>query len=295
VEAFMGKRRVIDSKIRVSQSFSKLSYRQRDLWQGLIATADDQGRQPGQSAYIRSAIWPYDDISIGEVEADLQALETVGYIVRYAVEDQTYLQIVNWWKYQQSQWMSPSDYPPPKGWVDRCRYHGRKNAIIEANWNQDGGFCNNQDSGLDSNQDSSLDSNQDTHAINPAILPREEGDGEDELMAVATAPAAPPPDSRNEVRRSLETHFLERTGLPAPRAASARERRAAGSLWWAPLREIAELAGWDVDVGRRLIDISLRRLDGMTVSDPNSIIKTARAVSAENKGSAGEHKYAEVY
>ncbi|HMN12793.1 MAG TPA: hypothetical protein PKD55_10765 [Bellilinea sp.] len=193
----MGKRRVIDSKIRVSQSFSRLTYRQRDLWQGLIATADDQGRQPGQAAYVRSAIWPYDDIALSEVETDLCALEAANYIVRYAVEDNIYLQIVNWWKYQQAQWMSPSDYPPPEGWIDRTRYHGKGNAIITSNWEQAGGFLS---SVLDSGQDRRQGSKQDTDTTNPPILPREEGEGEgegegeDEGSSPSSSPSFPIPE-----------------------------------------------------------------------------------------------------
>ncbi len=67
----MGKKRIIDSKIRSSQTFASFNMRQRDLWHGLIACADDQGRMPGVPAYVRSVVWPYDDISLKDVEADL--------------------------------------------------------------------------------------------------------------------------------------------------------------------------------------------------------------------------------
>src|SRR4030065_334081 len=65
-------KRTLDSKIRKSQSFAKLNYRQRDLWQGIIAVVDDQGRMPGDARFIRAMVSPYDDISIAEVESDLQ-------------------------------------------------------------------------------------------------------------------------------------------------------------------------------------------------------------------------------
>ena len=77
----MGKRRSIDSRIRSSQTFAALTYRQRDLWQGMIEVgADDQGRMPGYPAYVRSMIWPYDDIPLSEVDADLARLELLGNI-----------------------------------------------------------------------------------------------------------------------------------------------------------------------------------------------------------------------
>lgn len=146
----MGKRRVIDSKIRSSQSFSALSYRQRDLWQGVIETADDQGRHPGVAAFVRSAVWPYDDVKLVDVEGDLQALEEAGYIYRYEVDGMIYLQIIKWWKYQQMQWAGPSDYPPPNGWTDRLRYHGKGNVITKENWDHPGGFGSGLGSGLGS-------------------------------------------------------------------------------------------------------------------------------------------------
>ena len=139
----MGKKRTIDSKIRSSQSFAKLNYRQRDLWQGIIEVADDQGRMPGLSAYVRSLVWPSDDITLADVEGDLLAIEQAGYIVRYTAGDMVYLQVAKWWKYQTMQWAGKSDYPAPPGWVDRLRYHGKENVITTVNWDSEGGYVDN--------------------------------------------------------------------------------------------------------------------------------------------------------
>ena len=137
----MSKSRSINSAIRMSQSFSKLTYRQRDLWHGIIVAADDQGRLPGLSAAIRSMVWPLDNISIEEVESDIQGIEDVGMIFRYEIDDKIYMQIINWWKYQKMQWAGESNYPPVDGWLDRCRYHGPGRKIHLGNWNTPGGFC----------------------------------------------------------------------------------------------------------------------------------------------------------
>ena len=131
----MTKRRTIDPRIRASETFACLTYRQRDLWIGLILMCDDQGRMPGQSAYIRSAVWPYDDVQISEVDADLAALESIGNIMRYRIDGRTYIQLVNWHKYQAAaEWLGKSEYPAPDDWQDHYRYTGPGRKIFELNW-----------------------------------------------------------------------------------------------------------------------------------------------------------------
>src|SRR3990167_3434766 len=110
------------------------------MWQGLIAVADDQGRLPGMTAFVRSQVWPYDDILLIDVEEDLKRLIELGMILRYEVEGSIYIQIVNWWKYQTPQWAGPSDFPPPDGWMERMRYHGAEHKVITVNWEKPGGF-----------------------------------------------------------------------------------------------------------------------------------------------------------
>lgn len=159
----MTRKRLISSKIRESQSFATLTYRQRDLWQGIIVKADDQGRLPGVAAYVRAAVWPYDDVSLEEVEGDLSTLINLDYIAEYLVGSGRYFQIINWWKYQKQQWPTASDYPPPHGWVDRCRYHAAGNKIIKDNWERQGGYMEeggNLPRTLPSDQGSELPSGQ---------------------------------------------------------------------------------------------------------------------------------------
>jgi hypothetical protein len=131
----MTKRRSLDGHIRASENFSKLTYRQRDLWHGLIVSVDDQGRIPGSPAFIRSTIWPYDDLPLSEVETDLKVLEGQGSILRYSVNGCKYIQLVNWHKYQShAEWLGLSDYPAPDGWIDHARYHTTGNLIATLNW-----------------------------------------------------------------------------------------------------------------------------------------------------------------
>jgi len=133
----MSKRRTIDPKIRSSQTFAMLTYRQRDLWQGMIeAGFDDQGRMPGHPAYVRSTVWPYDDVSLSEIEEDLNRLQELGMLFRYEKNGSIFAQAINWHYYQRdAEWLAQSDYPAADGWIAHARYHGKgKEGILTLNW-----------------------------------------------------------------------------------------------------------------------------------------------------------------
>jgi hypothetical protein len=83
------------------------------------------------------------------------------------------------------------------------------------------------------------------------------------------------------VRTLARQHFEEQTHLKMPERGA---KAALGKLWWNPIGEICALAGGDLEGVKHLIDRTLQRMDGLTISDPNSIIKTARAVAAEKEG-----------
>lgn len=89
-------------------------------------------------------------------------------------------------------------------------------------------------------------------------------------------------------RRALAEHFSRITGLELPEPSTERERRAAGSAWWAPLREIGELIEWSEDDGAALIEAAVARLrrGRCTISEPRSIVRTARAVAGEARRGA---------
>lgn len=131
----MAKKRMIDGAFRITEAFGMLSYRQRDLWYGLISTADDQGRMIGHAAYVRSQSWPYDDIPLSEVSKDLEALEQAGFILIYTANESKYIQILKWHEQQrEATWLAASELPAPDGWVDHARYHGKNGNIILLNW-----------------------------------------------------------------------------------------------------------------------------------------------------------------
>ena len=85
--------------------------------------------------------------------------------------------------------------------------------------------------------------------------------------------------SKNKVREALEIKFSNVTGLQRPKTNTQTQRKSAGSLWWNPLREIAELCDWNTDRSTKLIGETVKHLKSnkMTIASPKSILNSARA------------------
>ena len=92
--------------------------------------------------------------------------------------------------------------------------------------------------------------------------------------------ASPEERQHRAVRTAVREFFEVESGLTIP---SAGKTRHLGALWWAPIREICELNDYDLGAAKDTVKTALDRLRGKTVSDPNSILKTARAVVGERK------------
>jgi hypothetical protein len=129
--------RRIDPEIWRDEFIIELDYFERLLWVGLITTvADDQGRLKNQPKIIKVEIFPCDDIPPVQIKEALEKFAQAKKILVYEVNDKSLIQIINWWKYQSSaSWMGKSDYPPPDGWQDCYRAHGKGNVIeTSSNW-----------------------------------------------------------------------------------------------------------------------------------------------------------------
>ena len=137
----MTKKRMIHDCIWKSEGMSGFTIRQRLLWIGLITTADDQGRGRAHPGLVRASIFPFDQITLDDITADLQAIADTGMLILYEDDGKRLYQVVNWWEYQSPAWVSASDYPPPEGWADRWRYHGPNREIMKSdNWSEDSGL-----------------------------------------------------------------------------------------------------------------------------------------------------------
>jgi DnaD/phage-associated family protein len=122
----MARRRMIDPNFWASQDVRKLTYRQRLLAIGLFSIADDEGRGIAHPAYIRSQVFPYDDISVREIAEDMEALQKHLSIVFYTASDDQYYAWLNWEKWQNVQKPQKSLIPPPPESVENDSGVGRE-------------------------------------------------------------------------------------------------------------------------------------------------------------------------
>lgn len=91
-------------------------------------------------------------------------------------------------------------------------------------------------------------------------------------------PRTPQQRERAAQKKALRQYFESKTGLKIP---TKGKKQGIARLWWNPAHEICELAGWDLSAAKKLVDAALAKLENMTVSNPNSILKTARAIAAK--------------
>ena len=93
-------------------------------------------------------------------------------------------------------------------------------------------------------------------------------------------------NTNDRIRRALEHQFIESTNLRAPPMNTIKQKKAAGELWWTPLREISELADLNLVQGRFLIrrTVDQMRKDNLTISSPKSILNVAKSIVAEGTG-----------
>jgi len=130
-------KRMIAPCIWESEQVTSLTMRQRLLWIGLFSTADDQGRGKALAGLVRARVFPLDDISLGDIDDDMQAIANTGLIILYSDGERNLYQVKKWWEYQTPQWARPSDFAPPDDWVDRIRCR-MNNEYIEINWKAEG-------------------------------------------------------------------------------------------------------------------------------------------------------------
>ena len=130
-------RRMIDPAFFESELVADLTMRQRVFVIGMIAIADDQGRMKGSARWLKSKIFPYDDISPDEIESDLADIQKRNdTIMVYDVGPRRYIQLVNWWNYQGLQWAKESKHPAPPEWADKIRQmiYKPKRWVKTVNW-----------------------------------------------------------------------------------------------------------------------------------------------------------------
>ena len=230
----------------------------RFLWLMLPLIVCREGRGLDNSAWVKAKAMPLRlDVTPDDVQIAMDWYAAHGIITRYKVNGYRYFYLTNWSKYQgNTDKEAESIYPEPT--EESIQNYSRATPeLLQTNSvpMQYNAIQNNTNAELPTGEKASPDGGQ----------------------------------SKNKVREALEIKFSTVTGLQRPKTSTQSQRKSAGSLWWNPLREIAELCEWDTARAIKLIDASVDKLKGggLTVSSPKSILNTARALVAD--GGAGGH------
>lgn len=127
-------KRQIDDTLFRSPQFGQLDCTAKLLYIGMITSADDQGRLLADFSYLRSLIFPFDQISVDVIEAAFNSLVSAGYIHFYEANGMPLAQIPHWWGMQSLQYAQPSKYAAPEGWKDHLRFTMTRGVIVTYNW-----------------------------------------------------------------------------------------------------------------------------------------------------------------
>jgi len=102
----------------------------------------------------------------------------------------------------------------------------------------------------------------------------------------ADAPKAPrKPTERQLALAILEKSFSDFTGLPLPKRATEKEKKAGATGWWTPLGNLYELAGKNTEQAESLIRDAIQKMrtDKLMITAPRSVEAIATAIFAERR------------
>ena len=104
--------RTIKPEFPQSESMGRVSRDARLLFVLLWTLCDDEGRTRAASRMLASLLYPYDADAPELIEGWIAELEREKCVVRYRIEDQTYLQVSKWLIHQKIDKPSKSRIPP---------------------------------------------------------------------------------------------------------------------------------------------------------------------------------------
>jgi Replication initiation and membrane attachment protein (DnaB). len=110
----MARRRMIDPNFWGSEDVSRLSPLARLLLVGMISNADDEGRGRGNPAYLRSTVFPYDEMPSSDIADMLSEISRWINVALYTLNNQQYYAFVNWTKWQRVDKPQKSIIPAPE-------------------------------------------------------------------------------------------------------------------------------------------------------------------------------------
>ena len=110
----MARKRMIDPDYWLHEQFGTGSLLAQLLFIGMWNFADDEGLIRYSAAYLRSAIFPYRDIALEEIEDAKREIEAADSVFPYKDKDKTeYCYVINFLKHQTINKPQRSKIPPP--------------------------------------------------------------------------------------------------------------------------------------------------------------------------------------
>ena len=109
----MARKRMIDPSLWADSKFAKLSPNAKVMFIGIFCNADDEGRLPGESAYLSSVIFPFEGFTVEKAKKIRdEVLSLMKSVVLYEVDGCEYIQLKKWHDYQVINKPTQSKYPP---------------------------------------------------------------------------------------------------------------------------------------------------------------------------------------
>lgn len=264
-------RRILDTAFWDDTDVADLDYPERLLLICMItdeSLSNDYGWLPAHPKVLKKHAFGYDTCTVAEVEAWRDAIfEKCKNVKVYSVNGQDYIDLVKFSEWQKLRYKRKTHLPAPP-W-----YEEDANTIPAASRNS------TEDSSKETEYAEEIATTVTDPPLGRIVLGSVGKGSVGKGDAAAKRPRAS--SGKNAVRKALEKYFIAKTKLPRPQMNTAKQKKAAGERWWQPLRRIAELADQDIPRGTKLIDAALQRLEGLTVSAPQSIHKTVEAIVGE--------------
>lgn len=284
----MARGRMITNEITKDKRINDLSDdTSRLAFTWLITFCDAEGRVYGDPALVLSMLFPRRrDISIKQMETYIQEWHNSGMVVWYEAGGDKFIYFPSFSKHQvglRKDRETSSIIPPPPGLVPEPAPSNPPEPP--------------QDSGKSDSP------SPDELLSDSGVIPEEIGLIKENLKLREDRgeDAAPEPEkpTRKEIERmraELVRVFLIKTGLTAPKT-DKPHIKGTQKLWWSPVEDMLCEGGWQYGKVEEALAVAIKRMagDGLTISDPNSILKTVRSVLAEKNRNGHEKHYSEVY
>src|ERR1700677_1856985 len=109
----MPRNRLIKREFFRDEKVAALSFPARLLFQSLWIQADDAGNGRGNSLLLKADCFPYDSLTVEDVEKLLEEIVQSGMVQLYQIGATRYFHVVNFLRHQKIDRPSKFTYPPP--------------------------------------------------------------------------------------------------------------------------------------------------------------------------------------